>query len=168
MPSTPPEGQWTDVGLEMARAGCTRCQPRRIAAIDAPWCEQWLVTGAEQDGDGYLIHVQGLTELVGTPPPRSRPCLTGSSPSTLPTPGSSPTTHRAIAKAAPGWDSVTDGAATGITANVPSTAREEALQDPLPERQSGHWNAFVRAVEHGREVERGRQLQGNEPVAVDA
>jgi superfamily II DNA or RNA helicase len=26
--------------------------------------EQWLVTGVEQDGDGYLVHVQGLTELV--------------------------------------------------------------------------------------------------------
>lgn len=26
--------------------------------------EQWVVTGVEQDGDGYLVHVQGLTELV--------------------------------------------------------------------------------------------------------
>src|SRR3954447_22298540 len=26
--------------------------------------EQWMVTSIEQDGDGYLVHVQGLTELV--------------------------------------------------------------------------------------------------------
>ena len=26
--------------------------------------EQWMVTGVEKDGDGYLVHVQGLTELV--------------------------------------------------------------------------------------------------------
>ncbi len=26
--------------------------------------EQWLVTGVERDGDGYLVYVQGLTELV--------------------------------------------------------------------------------------------------------
>ena len=26
--------------------------------------EQWLVTAVQRDGDGYLVHVQGLTELV--------------------------------------------------------------------------------------------------------
>jgi superfamily II DNA or RNA helicase len=26
--------------------------------------EQWMVTSVDQDGDGYLVHVQGLTELV--------------------------------------------------------------------------------------------------------
>ena len=48
-----------------------------------------------------------------------------------------------------------------------SAASEEALKNALPEGQSGHRDAFVRAVEHGREVERGGQLQGYEPVAVD-